>query len=135
MFPSQVAIYNDNRLVGASTSTAVSNFDETSPLFREIAAMAAVRSAQPALRRGRQVVRAYSEQPGLFAFSRTLNGVEVLVALNTSREPVGLNVEVEHGSQHWRALQGACPAQAVAPGVVRLEIAPLDYSVCLSEQP
>lgn len=135
MFASRVASYNDNILIGSSSSTAASNFDTSAPLFREIAAMAALRHATPALRRGRQVVRAYGEAAGLFAFSRLLDEVEVLVALNTSLEPLHMRVEVDPHSAQWRALQGACPNQAVAPGVLELELAPLEYSLCLSERP
>lgn len=135
MFPSQVASYNDNTLVGTVATTAQSNFDTTHPLYRAIAAMAAMRTATPALRRGAQVVRAYGDTPGLFAFSRTLGDAEVLVALNTSRERLSANVEVNITSSNWRALHGTCAPTAQAPASYRLDIAPLDYIVCISERP
>jgi glycosidase len=135
MFPSQVAIYNDNRLVGTSATTADSNFDTNHPLYRAIAGMAAIRTATPALRRGRQIVRAAQETPGVFAFSRLYEGAEVLVVLNTSRAPISANIEVEPTSMRWRALHGACPALSSAPASAAVSVGALDYIVCISDRP
>lgn len=135
MFPSQVASYNDNRLVGTSATTAQNNFDNNHALYRAIASMAAIRTATPALRRGAQVVRAFGDTAGLFAFSRILGGAEVLVALNTSNEPLAANVEVDSTSASWRALHGTCATASQAPASYRVQIAPLDYIVCISERP
>lgn len=133
MFPSRTASYNDNQLVGSSATTAQSNFDTGHPIYRAIADMAAIRSATPALRRGRQVVRNYVETPGLFAISRLYEDVEVLVAFNTGAAPLSANVEIEPGSAAWRSLRGACPAAAQAPASYRLDIPAFDYVVCISE--
>jgi glycosidase len=134
MFPSQVSSYNDNRLVGTSATTAQSNFDTAHPLYRSIAAMAQLRRATPALRRGRQIVRAYGDAPGIFAFSRVHENVEVLVVLNTSAAAQAANVQVDAESAAWRALHGTCAASATAPTSYRVEVAPLDYIVCMSER-
>ncbi len=134
MFGSLVASYNDNRLVGTAATTTQRNFNPQAPLYQRIAAMAAIRAAHPALRRGRQVVRAYRETPGVFAFSRLMDGVEILVALNTSRDSVRANVEVESTSARWRALHGACASAAQAPGSYAVQLEPLDYVVCISER-
>jgi hypothetical protein len=63
-----------------------------------------------------------------------LDGVEILVVLNTSRAPIAQNVEVDALSANWRSLHGACPAVARAPGAVAVEVAPLDYILCISER-
>ena len=99
MFPSQVGAYNAMRLVGTGATTAASSFDRTHPLYRAISGMAAIRAADPALRRGEQVVRAYGDAPGLFAFSRRApsGGGETLVAFNTSTAPVTAQVVVDVG--------------------------------------
>jgi len=76
MFPSQVASYNDNRLIGGSAGGARSAFDARSVLYRRIAELARIRAATPALRDGRQVTRVADQQPGLFAFSRLMAGAE-----------------------------------------------------------
>ena len=132
MFPSKVAVYNDNSLVGTKATTAVSNFDMTHPLYQEIAALAALRSAHPALRRGKQLVRNAANQPGLFALSRidAASGEEVLAVFNTSTKPLKANVEVDPRSTVFEALRGACPMAPVAPGQLVVTLAPLDYMIC-----
>jgi glycosidase len=132
LFASKVASYNDNTLVGTTSTTAVSNFSEDHPIYRAAAALARIRSAEPALRRGTQVLRARRDKPGLFAVSRILDGREVLLAFNTSTAPIAENVEVETTSQTFTALHGACAPEASAPGSVRVTIAPLDFVICAS---
>lgn len=133
MFESQVASYNDNRLIGVSAKGPRSAFDPDSVLYRRIAELARLRAATPALREGRQVTRVTDQQPGLFAFSRLLAGAEVLAVFNTSDKAIRANVPVEAGSASWRGLHGACQPAAVAPGSYAVELAPLDYMLCVSE--
>lgn len=132
MFPSRVATYNDNKLVGSAATTAQSNFDPQSPIYRAIAGMAAIRKADPALQMGDQLVRAYGDKPGLFALSRRApsGGGETLVAFNTGPDPISANVHVDHGSRAWRSLHGSCAPQSAAPGSYKVEIAPFDYIIC-----
>ena len=133
MFASQVAVYNDNRLVGTDATTATENFNANAPLYRRIAGMAAIRAANPALRRGRQVVRVFGSAPGLFAFSRIDGAGETLVAFNTGTIPIRAQIEVDPTSLAWRSAQGACAPGASAPGSYAVEIAALDYVICVSE--
>ncbi|MDP9423900.1 MAG: alpha-amylase family glycosyl hydrolase [Pseudomonadota bacterium] len=135
MFASKVAIYNDNDLVGTDATTAVSNFDSNHPLYRLIANLAKVRADTPALRRGRQLVRASGQKPGLFAASRfdPETGKEVLLLFNTSTQPISQNVVVEVGSQRFSALAGQCATEASAPGSLRVSLAGLGYAVCAAE--
>ena len=137
LFASQVATYNADRLVGTNATTAQANFSTNHPLYRAIAEFARVRTAEPALRRGRQLLRARSDKPGLFAVSRfdRATNREVLVAFNTSTAALDANVEVEPGSQRFSALLGQCPAQATAPGSMRLSLPPLGYAVCAAGSP
>ena len=130
MFASRVAVYNDNKLVGTSATAAQAYFDTAHPLYRLIRDLVGVRKASPALRRGSTVFRAGDERPGLLAFSRILHSHEVLVAVNTSNEPIERNVVVETGSQAFTTLAGACPSKATAPGSVRISLPPLGYAVC-----
>jgi glycosidase len=130
LFASKVASYNDNKLVGTTATTAQANFVTTHPIYRALSDMARMRAAEPALRRGKQTLRARTDKPGLFAVSRLLDGREVLVAFNTSTEPLEANVEVEVGSLTFASLHGYCAPAASAPGSVRVKIAPLDYVVC-----
>lgn len=133
MFPSQVASYNDNRLVGSDARGPMSAFKPDSVLYGRIAELAKLRVATPALRDGRQVVRAASDKPGLFAFSRILDGTEVLAVFNTGDAPLTAHVAVEPASVAWRSLHGACASSAVAPGSYSVELKPLDYMICVSE--
>jgi glycosidase len=132
MFPSKVAIYNDNKLVGSAATTAQSNFDPQSRLYRAIAAMAAIRRADPALSLGEQTVRAYGDSPGLFALSRRApsGGGETLVLFNTGTSPIAGNVTVDADSLRWTSVRGRCAAAAAAPGSYRVEVPALDYVVC-----
>lgn len=63
------------------------SFDAAAPGYRLMRALSDLRAAYPALRRGKQYVR-WSEPggAGMYAFSRILDGQEVLVVLNTSSE-------------------------------------------------
>ena len=108
-------------------------YSTQAPLYRAIAEMARIRAAEPALRRGRQVVRAHGDKPGLFALSRlTDGGGEVLVLFNTSTAPVRAQVEVEPASMKWQALRGDCAPESSAPASVGVSVPPLDYIVCKS---
>ena len=132
MFASRVAIYNDNKLVGSSATTARANFDTRTPLYRALAGMAAIRRADPALRTGDQIVRAYGDKPGLFALSRRApsGGGETLAVFNSGTTPISANVQVNASSTRWRSLHGQCAARPAAPGSYRVEVAPLEYLVC-----
>ncbi len=136
MFPSKVASYNDNDLVGSDRTTATSNFDTNHPIYRAIAQLARLRTSTPALTRGLQKVRfAANDKPGLFALSRfdPTTGKEVLLLFNTSTQPITQNVVVEVGSQRFSALAGQCATAASAPGSVSVSLAGLSYAVCAAE--
>jgi glycosidase len=132
MFPSKVAIYNDNKLVGTSATTAASNFDTASPMYRALARMAQIRKSDPALSLGEQVVRASSDTPGIFAISRRApsGGGETLAVFNTGTAPISTHVQVDAGSAGWTSVHGTCAPAAAAPGSYKVEVAPLDYILC-----
>lgn len=134
MFPTQVASYLDNRLVGTARSPGEDHFRDH-PLRAHIAELAKLRAGHTALRRGRQVTRAYGDAPGLFAVSRfdPDTGREYLIAFNTSAAPVRANVQVETTSMRFDQLFGTCSARATAPGSVAVELAPFATIVCAAE--
>ena len=86
MFPSQVAEYNDNDLIGTDSTTAVANYEPGHPLYQQIAALSALRDAHPALADGAQIHRYASGAAGIYAFSRidAEDQVEYLVAANNA---------------------------------------------------
>ncbi|MCT2557495.1 alpha-amylase family glycosyl hydrolase [Tsuneonella sp. YG55] len=132
MFPSRTAVYNDNALIGTDATTAQANFDQDHPLYRLVARMAALRAAHPALRRGRQDVRHYEQEPGVFAVSRfdPVSGAEYVVAFNTAVTPKTANVAVGYGARAFDALDGECPAAVSAPGTATFGLAPLSWAIC-----
>lgn len=134
MFASQVASYNDNKLVGTKATTATANFTPGHPLYRQIAELAKLRTSTPALTRGRQLLRAREDKPGLLAISRfdPTSGGEVLLAFNTSDAPITRNVQVETASTRFRALAGRC-GSVTAPGAIRLTLPAFGYAVCAAE--
>lgn len=69
MFPTKTALYAaQSDLFGRSGSR--DRFDATSPLYRQIAQLSALRAAHPALADGAQLPRYSSGQAGVFAVSR-----------------------------------------------------------------
>ncbi|WP_342251078.1 alpha-amylase family glycosyl hydrolase [Sphingomonas sp. OTU376] len=134
-FGSKVAQYNARKLVGSDASTATPRFDEANPIFREIASLARLRIAHPALTRGRQLLRAREDKPGLLAFSRfdPVTGAELVLAFNTSTAAITRQVEVETRSARFHPLAGSCATTASAPGSLSITLPPLGYAVCAAE--
>jgi neopullulanase len=136
MFPSRVAAYNDNNLIGSDATTAQSNFDTTHPLYRLIAELAQARTATPALRRGLSDVRAFDEAgPGLLAVERydPETGQRVLLAFNTGASELSRNVEVSYRARSVAPLVGPCPAMLSAPGSVRVTLPAFGFAACVLE--
>ena len=132
MFPSQVASYNEDKLLGTSSTTARANFNPSHPLYREIANLARIRTSHRALTRGLQLIRYSQDKPGLLAVSRFEPGTgrEMLLLFNTSTVPIQQHVRVETRSKEFEMLAGTCPLNAAAPGSVEVELPALGYSVC-----
>jgi len=132
MFASQVASYNDNRLLGTDSTTAQSNFNTGHPLFKAIAELSRLRREQPAPRRGEQVMRNFGDKPGLLAISRLdpQTQSEIVIAFNTSTVPLQVNVEIDPRTTGFTALHGECAAAPAAPGSYHVTLAALDYVVC-----
>ncbi|MCH2498210.1 MAG: alpha-amylase family glycosyl hydrolase [Erythrobacter sp.] len=132
MFPSRTASYNDNDLIGTDATTAQGNFDESHPLFELIAEFSAIRRANPALSRGRQVVRHFDQEPGIFAVSRfdPDTGKEYLAAFNTSDAERSANIVVGYDARSFDELAGTCPAKVSAPGSAALTLPAFGWAVC-----
>jgi glycosidase len=133
MFATRVSSYLSEKPLGG-TAGGGGHFDGQHPLYRAIGGLARLRTGQAALRRGRQLLRSYGPVPGLFAVSRfdPDNGRELLIAFNTSTEPLDAQVMIEATSRDFSSLHGECPREPSAPGSYRIELAPLEYVVCAS---
>lgn len=136
MFASQVAAYNDNDLIGSGATTATANFDTGHPLYRQIAALAAIRRRVPALSRGRTLVRAFSDKPGLLAVSRfdPDTGREVVLAFNTSAKPLAAAIAIDMKSTGFTTLHGDCPAAPAAPGSLHLSLPAFGAIICQASE-
>jgi neopullulanase len=132
MFASKVNVYNDNKLVGTSRTTAQPNFHKDHPIFQTIAKIAELRRNHVSLRRGRQLIRSYSEKPGLIAFSRIdgETGRDVMMIANTSNEQLTANFEVDARATEIVTLSGSCPKNIVSAGSAKIELAPLEFAIC-----
>jgi neopullulanase len=132
MFASKTAVYNDNILLGTTSTTAQANFNTGHPLYKFFADMAALRKGSAALRRGKQIVRNYSDKPGLFAVSRIdpENGSEVLLVFNTANAPLSANVEVDAKTRRFANIFGNCPSASRLPSSVAISLPPLDFMIC-----
>jgi glycosidase len=136
MFPSRVAAYNDNNLVGSAATTAQSNFDPAHPLYRLIADLSKARTSSPALRRGISTVRAFSETaPGLLAVERhdPESGQRILALFNTGESPLSQSIEVSYAARGVAPLIGQCPAALAAPGAVKVTLPAFGFAACILE--
>ncbi|WP_460064826.1 pullulanase-type alpha-1,6-glucosidase [Streptomyces sp. YKOK-I1] len=87
MFASKVADYLDDDEIGTDRTHASDAYDTSAPLYRQIAALARLRKANPALTDGVQTERYAADGPGVYAFSRTGTGkdtTEYVVAFNNA---------------------------------------------------
>ena len=136
MFASNVAVYNDQSLLGSTRTTAVDNFNPQHPLYKLIAELSAVRRSTPALTSGKSVVRLFSDKPGLFVLSRfdPVTGHEVVIAFNTANEPRTAHVPVAARSLSFAPLVGQCSPAADAPGSFTVTLAPLGFAVCAAKE-
>lgn len=133
MFPSLVASYNDNDLVGTDKTTAVSNFDRRHPLFKAIAGMARIYRENAALRRGIQRLRLAEPDGGLIAISRLGEaGGEYLVVYNARNEARTVDIPIDPRSTSWKSVRGECRRMASARGSYRVSLKPLEYLICRS---
>ncbi len=130
MFPSRVASYNDNRLIGTAATTAGDNFDTTHPLYRAIAEMAGVYRRESALRRGRQTVLYAADEPGLFVFTRSGGDAAYLVIANTANETRRHDLMMDNAGRRWQTLLGEGKVSPAAQhGNIRIEQPPLSFAL------
>ena len=132
LFPSRVAIYNDNDLIGTDATTADSNFDTQHPLYRYIAETAAIRTEHAAFRRGAMEPRLTEIDGNGFAFSRfdPADGTEYLVVANISDSPRTLNTRVEPSTRTFESILGDCPAEVATTATASVSVPAFGLVVC-----
>ncbi|WP_084614420.1 pullulanase-type alpha-1,6-glucosidase [Nakamurella lactea] len=116
MFASKVASYNDDTLIGSSSSTAVDNYNTGQPLYRKIAELSKLRANNPALADGAQIPRYSSNAAGVFAVSRidANQQVEYLVASNNATEPKTVSFDTFNANTRYRGIYGGAQSATTA---------------------
>ncbi|MFV9505885.1 MAG: pullulanase-type alpha-1,6-glucosidase [Oscillochloridaceae bacterium umkhey_bin13] len=110
MFPSQVASYNAEDLIGTAKTTADDNFDPTHPLYQGLADLATLRREHPALQIGAQIERlAQSGGSGVYAFSRIdrTAQIEYVVAANNATTERTVSIPTFAPATNFAAIYGA----------------------------
>jgi pullulanase-type alpha-1,6-glucosidase len=108
MFASKTADYLDDDEIGTDRTHASDAYDTTAPLYRQIAALAKLRTANPALTDGVQTERYAADGPGVYAFSRTdaRTGTEYVVAFNNADGPRTATFTTGSGDMKYRGIYG-----------------------------
>ncbi|MBV2353655.1 pullulanase-type alpha-1,6-glucosidase [Streptomyces sp. J2-1] len=109
MFASKVADYLDDDEIGTARTHASDAYDTSAPLYRDIAALAKLRKANPALTDGVQTERYAADGPGVYAFTRTdaRTGQDYVVAFNNAAEPRTATFAAGSARRTYRAVYGA----------------------------
>jgi pullulanase-type alpha-1,6-glucosidase len=138
MFPSQVASYNDNNLIGTTATTADSNFDQTHVLYQGFGKLAMLRSAHPTLSFGAQLHRYSAASAGIYAFSRIdrEEKVEYVVALNNSQSIDTATFKTETPDATFSAVypSGAANLLSTGDGSLTVTVPALNYVVYRANQ-
>jgi alpha-amylase len=139
MFPSQVASYNDDDLIGTDATTADDNFDPDHPLYRSIGELAALTRRHPALRDGAQQHRWSSGEPGIYAFSRLDRHEqhEYVVAVNNAEQASTAAVPTYMADTGFQLVYGSGPASLRSDASRRLglTVGPLSAVVYRATEP
>ncbi|WP_404188265.1 pullulanase-type alpha-1,6-glucosidase [Streptomyces tauricus] len=108
MFASRTADYLDDDQLGTDRTHAEDAYDTSAPLYRQIAALAGLRKANPALADGVQTERYAADGAGVYAFSRTdaRTGVEYVVAVNNAGEAKSATFATGSAGMTFRGIHG-----------------------------
>ena len=132
MFGTSVAQYAAEELIGGGTMGTGDHFDDTGPLYRHIAALAALRAQHPALADGAHLHRYASNAAGVYAFSRVLvdDGIEYLVVANNATTPASATFATDSPDMPFEPLLGATgPLTAGPDRRVTVTVPPLSVQV------
>ncbi|MET7678222.1 pullulanase-type alpha-1,6-glucosidase [Streptomyces seoulensis] len=108
MFASKVADYLDDDEIGTTRTHASDAYDTKAPLYQDIAALAKLRKANPALTDGVQTERYAADGAGVYAFTRTdaRTGAEYVVALNNAGEAQRATFTTGSAGMTYRGVYG-----------------------------
>ncbi|WP_443045799.1 pullulanase-type alpha-1,6-glucosidase [Streptomyces sp. NBC_00356] len=125
MFGSKVADYLDDDELGTDRTHADAAYDTKHPLFTSIAALSKLRKDNPALTDGAQ--KELYAKDSVYAFSRTGDDREYVVAVNNASEAKTVEIPVE--SDKFRSVYGDSGAVAASGGRVKVTVPALSSLV------
>ena len=133
MFPSQVAAFNSNDLIGTTATTADDNLDNTHPIYLELSDFATIYNNNLALRRGAQIHRYSTNGAGIYAFSRIerTEKVEYIVALNNAESLQTASFEIFAPNMGLTAVYppAASTISSDANSMVTVTVSALDFVI------
>ncbi|WP_420428994.1 alpha-amylase family glycosyl hydrolase [Kordiimonas sp.] len=94
MFPSKVAVYNDNQAIGSTVTPEADNFDPSHPLYTSLTELASFRMKHGAVRGGEQKVLFADDKPGIFAIERSSGSEALVIVFNTSSSKAKAKIEI-----------------------------------------
>ncbi|MGW0421078.1 pullulanase-type alpha-1,6-glucosidase [Streptomyces sp. NPDC003015] len=108
MFASRTADYLDDDEIGTDRTHASDAYDTSAPLYRQIARLAKLRKAEPALADGVQEERYAADGAGVYAFSRTdaTTGTEYVVAFNNASEAKSATFATGSANMAFKGIYG-----------------------------
>jgi alpha-amylase len=100
------------------------NFDPAHPLYRELARLAAITRAHPALRDGAEQSRYSSSEAGIYAFSRIdrFHRYEYVVALNNAEHAASASIPTFVPRSKWVRVYGDGPSRLRSGRDKRLDV-------------
>ncbi|WP_369367304.1 pullulanase-type alpha-1,6-glucosidase [Streptomyces sp. CG4] len=109
MFASKVPDYLKDTEIGTTRTHASDSYDPNAPLYREIAELSRLRTANPALTDGVQTERYAADGAGIYAFTRTdaKTGQEYVVALNNADTAKTATFATGAADTSYRGIYGA----------------------------
>ncbi|MFJ4716743.1 pullulanase-type alpha-1,6-glucosidase [Streptomyces sp. NPDC088785] len=125
LFASKVADYLDDDEIGTDRTHADDAFDPAHPLYRDIAALSKLRRNNPALADG--VQKELYAKGSVYAFSRTGDDREYVVAVNNADEPKTVQLPVE--SATFTKVYGGSGTATARNGTVEVTVPALASAV------
>lgn len=133
MFPSRVADYLDDDLLGTDATHAQANFNPAHPLYQSIGRLAGLTREHHALRDGAHQHRLAGGDAGIYAFSRIDRAEqrEYVVALNNSEQARTAAIPTYAARRGFHRVYGEGPdrVRSGAGGRITLTVPPLSTAV------
>lgn len=123
MMPSKVPEFMDDISIGTDKTPADNNFDPNHPIYQSLQEYAQVYSAHPPLRYGQQQTIFAQDEPGIFAFSRTLEDQQYYGIFNTADQAHSLqlmdDLQLVYASGDSQIKEGEITVSAISFAIYR----------------